>query len=96
MEAAKLLGMTKATIYRRMQMLGIPRPDSGRPVQDGFLVTDEPVSLDGYERLALERAMEQAGGNPSAAAKLLGVGRSTLYRKLAGHRIEWRSPASVG
>jgi two-component system response regulator AtoC len=34
------------------------------------------------ERQALVRALEQAGGNRSAAARLLGVSRTTLYTKL--------------
>jgi two-component system response regulator AtoC len=34
------------------------------------------------ERQALVRALDQAGGNRSAAARLLGVSRTTLYTKL--------------
>ncbi|MDG1501138.1 MAG: sigma 54-interacting transcriptional regulator [Planctomycetota bacterium] len=47
----------------------------------------EPVSLDSYEKMALERALEEAGGDKLAAAKLLNVGKSTLYRKLKRHGI---------
>ncbi|MFT4709529.1 MAG: DNA-binding NtrC family response regulator [Planctomycetota bacterium] len=47
----------------------------------------EPVSLDGYEKMALERALEEVGGDKLAAAKLLSVGKSTLYRKLKRHGI---------
>lgn len=34
------------------------------------------------ERLAIRRALEQAQGNHSAAARMLGIDRSTLWRKL--------------
>jgi two-component system response regulator AtoC len=39
------------------------------------------------EREALVRALEQAGGKRSTAAKILGVCRSTLYLKLAEHGL---------
>ena len=42
-----------------------------------------PLSLDAYERLALERALREAGGDAREAARRLGIGRSTFYRKAA-------------
>jgi two-component system response regulator HydG len=45
------------------------------------------LSLDAYERCALERALAETGGDATRAAGLLGLGRSTLYRKLAKHGI---------
>jgi DNA-binding NtrC family response regulator len=45
------------------------------------------LSLDAYERCALERALAETGGDATHAARLLGLGRSTLYRKLARHGI---------
>jgi DNA-binding NtrC family response regulator len=46
-----------------------------------------PLSLDAYERSALERALEECRGDASQAARRLGIGRSTFYRKLARHGI---------
>jgi two-component system response regulator HydG len=40
------------------------------------------------ERDAIVEALEQTGGNRSRAAKLLGMGRSTLYRKMVQLGIE--------
>jgi DNA-binding NtrC family response regulator len=40
------------------------------------------VSLEELERRAIEAALEEFGGNLSDAARQLGIGRSTLYRKL--------------
>ncbi len=79
--AAKLLGIGKTTIYRRVAALGVRVDGSGKPP----FVTDEPVSLENYERLVWLRALDQAGGDAQAAAKLLGVGKSTIYRWLAKH-----------
>lgn len=39
------------------------------------------------ERLALEEALRNAGGNLSRAAKILGVARATLYRLMKKHAI---------
>jgi len=43
---------------------------------------NESGSLEEIERLAVRRALDSQGGNISAAARLLGVSRNTLYRKL--------------
>ena len=49
--------------------------------------TGLPLSLDAYEREALERALAESGGDAREAARRLGIGRSTLYRKLSRHEI---------
>ena len=46
-----------------------------------------PLSLDAYERCALERALREAGGDATDAARRLGIGRSTFYRKLGKHGL---------
>ena len=45
-------------------------------------VESEPASLEAVERRAIERAMAQSEGNMAAAARILGVDRTTLWRKL--------------
>ena len=43
-----------------------------------------------YERQLIERALADSP-TVAAAAKRLGMGRATLYRKMAAHRIgRWR------
>ncbi|QWT19859.1 sigma-54-dependent Fis family transcriptional regulator [Bacillus sp. NP157] len=41
-----------------------------------------PGSLDSIEQQAIDEALVQCGGNVAAAARKLGVARSTIYRKL--------------
>jgi len=43
-----------------------------------------PASLRHLERAAIDRAIADCGGNMAAAARQLGIGRATLYRKLQG------------
>ena len=66
-------------------------PLSSKPV-DPLL----PLSLEAYERMALERALDESRGDASEAARRLGIGRSTLYRKLAKLGIEVRRRARTG
>ncbi len=63
-----------------------------------WLQRNLPLSLDAYEKAALERALIETWGDASEAARLLGIGRSTFYRKAGKHGInvaELRSPAAV-
>lgn len=49
---------------------------------DGYALNDERT-----ERENIVRALEATGGDKKAAAKLLGISRSTLYQKLGKYRI---------
>jgi Fis family transcriptional regulator len=40
------------------------------------------------ERPVLQIALEQAGGNQSKAAEMLGITRSTLRKKLLAHNLQ--------
>jgi DNA-binding NtrC family response regulator len=49
---------------------------------DRMPASDELLPLDELERRAILRALREAGGDKLAAARLLGIGKTTLYRKL--------------
>ena len=59
-------------------------PVVGGPV-DG--IEDDEVSLEAYEKKALLRALDITEGDKLAAARKLGIGKSTLYRKLKRYDI---------
>lgn len=46
------------------------------------ITEEDPISLEHYEMKALLRALDNCEGDKLAAARLLKVGKSTLYRKL--------------
>ncbi len=55
----------------------------------GDASTDAPARLVSMrrrdERRHIERVLRECGGNQSEAARRLGIGRTTLWRKLSGH-----------
>jgi len=59
----------------------------GRPQREFDITDEDPVSFATYERKCLLRTLELTGGDKLQAAKLLKVGKSTLYRKLKRHDI---------
>lgn len=59
-------------------------PTSDEDLVDRLLAMPGVDKLDLLERLLIERAMVKAGGNKSAAARLLGVHRKVIERRL-GH-----------
>src|SRR6185312_11398861 len=46
------------------------------------------VPLGELERIAIRHAIEHTKGDRTTAAQLLGIGRTTLYRKLKEYRLE--------
>ncbi|HTU35341.1 MAG TPA: sigma-54 dependent transcriptional regulator [Candidatus Acidoferrum sp.] len=50
--------------------------------------SDDPLSLKELERRAVVRALREAGGDKVTAARLLGIGKTTLYRKLKEYELD--------
>ena len=73
---------------------GIPsnRPAGGSeitPIRTPWSIEPEdPISFDFYERQAIVRALHACRGDRIAAARMLRVGKSTLYRKIRRFGIE--------
>jgi transcriptional regulator of acetoin/glycerol metabolism len=65
--------------------LGLTDERLARPFPAADLLGREPLpdNLAGAERGVIQRALSRVGGNVSAAARLLGISRATLHRKLA-------------
>jgi len=61
----------------------LPAAVRGGGVARTFPRTDFPLKLDDVKRSAIDAALENSGQNISQAAKVLGISRRTLHRKLA-------------
>ncbi|TWT86246.1 Regulatory protein LuxO [Pseudobythopirellula maris] len=48
----------------------------------------DTLEIEQWEQKLIRRALDQTGGSVPEAAKLLGIGRATLYRKIEQHKIE--------
>ncbi len=55
---------------------------------------DELVPLDELERRAILRALRESSGDKLAAARLLGIGKTTLYRKLKQYGAQSPAPSN--
>lgn len=61
-----------------------------RPATDILGREDGPTGFEKAERAAVIRALARADGNVSAAARALGIGRATLYRRMKRLGVEDR------
>ena len=52
------------------------------------IVDENPGRLKSREKIEIENALTEAGGNLTRAAAILGITRQTLYRRLAKHNIQ--------
>ncbi|MBX7170851.1 MAG: sigma 54-interacting transcriptional regulator [Pyrinomonadaceae bacterium] len=53
-----------------------------------ILEVDFPATLEEIEKQAIEMSLDYTGGDKSRAAKLLNIGRKTLYRKLDEYQLK--------
>ena len=80
-----VMGASRAARRR----FGLPL-DSGLPqctAADIMCEGSAAPSFDAAERAAVRRALIEANGNVMAAARALGVGRATLYRRMKRHGL---------
>jgi DNA-binding NtrC family response regulator len=58
------------------------------PISERTPEKDELLPLQEVERRAILRMLRETGGDKLAAARLLGIGKTTLYRKLKQYHVE--------
>jgi len=62
---------------------------------DQLLHTDDVVPMEEVERRAILRALRESGGDKLAAARLLKIGKTTLYRKLKQYDSQPDTPLNT-
>ena len=60
----------------------LPQVTADEPVEDTGGANNLRVALDSYEKSHIENVLREANGDRTRAAQLLGLSRSSLYRKL--------------
>lgn len=87
--AQEISPMRNVTLVPGPKEVDLPVREHGWiPTREDFQITEaDPIDLKVYETKAVLRAIAAAGGNRTLAAQLLGIGKSTLYRRLS----EWRA-----
>ena len=80
---------------RRVVRMAVLHTESDTVTADTFELDEEPLvndvsplGLEKMEKSQILRALEQAKGNRTMAAALLGIGRTTLYNKMKAYGIE--------
>lgn len=58
------------------------------PICNEQTVNDEMLRLDNLEKIAIETALLRSDNNMDRAVEILGISRSTLYRKLKDYQIQ--------
>ena len=64
------------------------KPGAALPNTDGLAFPPEGLDLAAMERGYLEKALDEAKGNKTKAARLLGLTRAQLYSRLEKHGVE--------
>jgi DNA-binding NtrC family response regulator len=90
-ERAVILGMQASYQYADFGIMETtilptapPLAGNDKPITSGIVISDSPeqFKLSDLEKDTISNALNQANGNISQAAKLLGLSRAALYRKL--------------
>ncbi|RKD22279.1 hypothetical protein BET04_06405 [Caminicella sporogenes] len=52
-------------------------------------ISDKLLSLEEVEKIAIEKTISEVGGNIALASRILGISRSSLYRKIYKYNMEY-------
>ncbi len=82
------------SLFLGSRVADVKRMGMYSPLQDeasqrsGLSNQEQPLTLKEMEKIEIEKALNRYRGNKRKAAKVLGIGERTLYRKLKEYRLE--------
>jgi len=83
MERALIMSGGKAIKREHLQLIGGAVSVAPSPTRTTIAAANDiPFNLEAAEQTLIQRALEQTNGNVAEAARLLGVNRSRIYRRL--------------
>jgi len=80
--------MVVVTEGDRMELRHVPQEIRGDEASDDRALNTAGMSLDQIEKQAIRDALQRTAGNREQAAKMLGIGERTLYRKLREYGLK--------
>jgi two-component system response regulator HydG len=90
--------LTEGTSVSERELAGASVPDFATPAarariaEPVYRAPDGPAPLDVVEREHILDVLHQVNGNRMKAAKMLGISRRALYRRLERHQLEDEAP----
>ena len=81
-ELDDLPGAITNAVSQREAMLRAERAHAAHEGRSASLEIEVPSSMDEIERKAIEATLDYTSGDKTRAARLLNIGRKTIYRKL--------------
>jgi PAS domain S-box-containing protein len=66
----------------------LPNHMKPRNLTERLGISDKLLSLEEVEKIAIEKTIGEVGGNIAMASRILGISRSSLYRKIYKYNIE--------
>ena len=78
----------------RQAMVRVERAQAASEGRSAKLEIDVPSSMDEIERHAIEATLDYTSGDKTRAARLLNIGRKTIYRKLEQYNGQRKVPES--
>jgi two-component system response regulator AtoC len=90
--------LAEGTVLSERELTGAFGPESTAPAvartrqAEAVRSSDTTVPLDAVEREHILDVLRQVNGNRMAAARLLGISRRALYRRLERHQLTGEAP----
>ena len=74
-------------LLRDLIISHLPDEKDANDISGGQLGSETTSTMEEMEKALIEKALDDTGGNRKEAAKQLGIGERTLYRKISKYNL---------